>query len=61
VLHQPVETAVDMPLDRNDRNEIVHLNSNFQMDDWKGLVPSPIPVEQMILRSMGRWLKSFGV
>ena len=50
-----------MSLDRSDRNEIVHLTSNFQIVDSKAFVPSAIPVEQLILSPMGGWLKSFGV
>lgn len=50
-------------LDRADRNELVHLTSNFNITDIANhkFVPSAVPLEQLILSPMGGWLKSFGV
>jgi hypothetical protein len=50
-------------LDRADRNEIVHLTSNFNITDIanKKFTPAAVPVDQLILSPMGGWLKSFGV
>jgi len=55
-------TPFRMSLDRNDRHQIVHLTSDFNISDAKGpFSPSPVPVDQLMLSSMGGWLKSFGV
>jgi len=52
-----------MSLDQSDRNEIVHLTSNYQIDNITGkkFLPLAVPVEQLILSPMGGWLKCFGV
>jgi len=57
--HDPTKPFL-MSLDQSDRNEIVHLTANFQIDDPKGFRPAAVPVEQLILSPMGGWLKSYG-
>jgi hypothetical protein len=54
-----------MSLGQFDRNQIVHLTSNFNIIDaapqHAPFLPSDVHVDQLILTSMGGWLKSYGV
>lgn len=51
-----------MSLDRQDRHEIVHLTSNFQLklgtQAWQ---PQPVDVDRLMLTSLGGWLDSSGM
>ena len=50
-----------MSLDRQDRHEIVHLTSNFDLKlgtkEWE---PKPVDIERLMLTSLGGWLDSSG-
>lgn len=46
-----------MSLDSRDRNEIVHLTSNYHIG---GFVPTPVETERFMLSTLGAWLKLDG-
>ena len=46
-----------MSLTRRDRNELVHLTSNWHIPNY---VPSPTDVEHLMLTNLGAWLKLQG-
>jgi hypothetical protein len=66
--HKPM-VPFRMPLDVQDRHEIVHLTSNYDIDERtdckdstkiKPYIPSPIQVTQLMLTALGGWLDSRG-
>jgi hypothetical protein len=51
-----------MPLDPQDRHEVVHLTSNFflRRPDNRPLEPEPVDVQRLMLSPLGAWLESQG-
>ncbi len=47
-------------LDARDRQELVHLTANFQIDQPLAYTPLPIELEHLMLTSQGGYLKSVG-
>ncbi|MFN2222584.1 MAG: hypothetical protein ACK2UH_08540, partial [Candidatus Promineifilaceae bacterium] len=50
-----------MSLDAHDRNELVHLTSNWYLTRGNiGYVPEPVETDQLMLSTLGAWLKVYG-
>lgn len=50
-----------MSLDAHDRNELVHLTSNWYLTQGNyGYHPEPVDTDQLMLSTLGGWLKVYG-
>jgi hypothetical protein len=59
--HQEPFNPFRMSIDRTDRENIVHLSSNFTMvSGGKPFSPDPVMVNRLMLSSLGGWLDSDG-
>lgn len=56
-LQPPSDEPFRMPMDGRDRNEIVHLTSNYYLPSF---IPTPVKTENIMLSTLGAWLRLQG-